>query len=123
MSTQNTKDQDQSKQGGMQAQQQPMGKSVDGSGYESLDSAIIHQKIHVAQLEKLQAMREASVSSLDKDIYRAEANLEQLNRFKALREAARPLMEFLAQSGHPHHTALVDVTGVRIVEDQVSVKF
>lgn len=61
--------------------------------------------------------------SLDKDIYRAEANLEQLNRFKALREAARPLMEFLAQSGHPHHTALVDVTGVRIVEDQVSVKF
>lgn len=68
-------------------------------------------------------MAQGSAPSLDKDIYRAEANLEQLNRFKALREAARPLMEFLAQSGHPHHTALVDVTGVRIVEDQVSVKF
>lgn len=89
----NTKDQDQSKQGASQSE--PMAQPIDGSGCESLDSAIIRQKIHTAQLEKL----------------------------KAMREAARPLMEFLRNNYHLNCGAIVDASGVRIVEDQISVKF
>lgn len=78
-------------------QSQPMtqGKTTDGSGCESLDSAIIHHKLHVASLEKL----------------------------RGLREAARPLMEYLQQNHHPHCSAVVDTVRVEILEGQVQVQF
>lgn len=59
---------------------------------------------------------------LDADIYRTEAHLEQLKKLHEIREAARPLMSLLESSFDPMTSAIVDMSGVRIVQDLVSVK-
>lgn len=41
---------------------------------------------------------------------------------KEFEEAAKPLIKFLAQTVHPHHTVVVTATGAELLEGQVSVR-
>jgi hypothetical protein len=41
---------------------------------------------------------------------------------KEFEEVAKPLIKFLAQKVHPHHTVVVTATGAELLEGEVSVQ-
>lgn len=65
------------------------------------------QPLRTAQMRALQAIHDEG---------RTMAGLYTEEKEQALRAAAEPLMRFLAEQHHPHVTAVVDSTSVRVDE-------
>ncbi|MCU6240777.1 hypothetical protein [Enterobacter asburiae] len=54
----------------------------------------------------------------------AKSDADKYLLSKGFKDAARPLIQWLAENAHPHHTAIVDQSGVELLEshERVAIK-